>query len=312
MKTLCSMLILLVACRGPARPVPPSTEASAMAAYDASQYAACATQFTALTKLDAKEKWGHDFYSAACCHARDGKPDAAFAALAKATDAGWREPAWMEQDIDLAGLHADPRWPKAVASAEAAMTAWEKTLKAPELHRQLVAMTKVDQDARNEAIAAERDGRGHQDLWNKIQLIDHENTEALKAAVARYGWPGKSIVGTDGAADAWLLVQHADQDRAFQKQVLALLEPLVKSGEVESRDYAYLYDRVAVAEQRPQRYGTQFKDADPFPIEDEANVDARRKEVGLGTMAEYRKQMEKMYGPLPPAKPLPFPLPSTK
>jgi len=89
-----------------------------------------------------------------------------------------------------------------------------------------------------------------------------------------------------------------DLDLAFQKQVLGLMEPLVKTGVVEPRSYAYLYDRVAVADGRPQRYGTQLKGADPFPIEDEANVDARRKQVGLGTMAEYRKDMELMYGPL--------------
>ena len=59
---------------------------------------------------------------------------------------------------------------------------------------------------------------------------------------------------------------------------------------------AYLTDRVLVAEGKPQRYGSQFFTVDgelkPRPIEDEANVDARRKEVGLGTMAQYTKLMK--------------------
>ena len=35
---------------------------------------------------------------------------------------------------------------------------------------------------------------------------------------------------------------------------------------------------------------------DPRPIEDEANVEQRRAEVGLVPLAEYRKQLEQIYG----------------
>ena len=48
-------------------------------------------------------------------------------------------------------------------------------------------------------------------------------------------------------------------------------------------------DRVRVSEGKPQVYGTQFHEVDgvwvPQPIEDEANVDARRKNVGLPPLA---------------------------
>jgi hypothetical protein len=42
----------------------------------------------------------------------------------------------------------------------------------------------------------------------------------------------------------------------------------------------------------PQLYGTQFHASDqgvlePFPIEDQDQVDTRRAEVGLDTLAEY-------------------------
>jgi hypothetical protein len=308
---LCTLLFLGVACRRPPSPPPgpPPTEASAQAAYDAKQYATCAAQFEALAKTDGKEQWAHDHYSAACCHALDGKVDAAFAALARATEAGWKSVEWMQNDADLASLRADARWAKAVAATEAALAAWDKTLPAPELRRDHIARAKVDLAARHEIIADQRanGGRPGVILFNKVQKIDHENTEALKAAIAKYGWPGNKLVGEEAAHDAFLLAQHADQDPAFQKQALALMEPLVKTGEVLPRNYAYLYDRVAVAEKRPQRYGTQFNGSEPQPIEDEANVDARRKEVGLGTMAEYRKEMERTYGKLPPPSPSPQP-----
>ena len=71
---------------------------------------------------------------------------------------------------------------------------------------------------------------------------------------------------------------------------------MVDVGEVAAADYAYLYDRIAVAENREQLYGTQFNGPEPFPIEDELNVDARRKAIGLSTLAEYKKEIVRMYG----------------
>lgn len=71
----------------------------------------------------------------------------------------------------------------------------------------------------------------------------------------------------------------------------------MSSLEVDAAHYAYLYDRVAVSEARPQRYGTQFgPDREPRTIEDEDNLEARRAALGLGSMKEYREAFEKMYG----------------
>jgi hypothetical protein len=136
------------------------------------------------------------------------------------------------------------------------------------------------------------------ELVEHMNAVDRENTAWMKTVIATHGWPGESMVGERGAHAAWLLVQHADLDRAFQKQCLALLERAVAEGEATPIDYAYLYDRVAVGEQRPQRWGTQFGgDGLPEPIEDGEHVDDRRKAIGLGTMADYAEQMRRMYGP---------------
>lgn len=134
-------------------------------------------------------------------------------------------------------------------------------------------------------------------MIDALATIDTNTTAYMKAVIEKHGWPGHRLVGRDGAHAAWLLVQHADLDPAFQKHCLALLEKAVAAKDAEPTDYGYLYDRVAVADKRPQRYGTQFIEGKPQPIEDEANVDARRKAIGLGTMEEYKRQMIKMYGP---------------
>jgi hypothetical protein len=103
----------------------------------------------------------------------------------------------------------------------------------------------------------------------------------------------------DGASAAWLLVQHADADPAFQRQCLDLMAKLPKE-EVSQPNVAYLTDRVLLAEGKAQMYGTQFVVEEgqlkPRPIEDEANVDKRRAKMGLPPLAEYKQQMERMYG----------------
>lgn len=121
--------------------------------------------------------------------------------------------------------------------------------------------------------------------------IDRANTARMKEVVEKYGWPGRSLVGPEAAKAAWLLVQHADFDRPFQKRCLGLLEQAVKNGEAEATEFAYLSDRVLVGEKKKQIYGTQLEFENgtlkPLPIEDEANVDKRRREIGLEPLSDY-------------------------
>jgi hypothetical protein len=149
-----------------------------------------------------------------------------------------------------------------------------------------------DDEAAKEAVEA---------ATKRMQEIDARNTAWMKEVVDKHGWPGKSLVGTDGSQKAWLMVQHADQDRAFQMRCLKLLAEAVKKGESSPEHLAYLTDRVRVADKEKQVYGTQFHEVDgkmePYPIEDEADVDKRRTEVGLPPLAEYRKLIEGLYKP---------------
>lgn len=132
---------------------------------------------------------------------------------------------------------------------------------------------------------------------------DHENTEWLKRIVAEQGWPKRSDVGDKAAGEAWLLVQHADADPAFQLTVLRAMEPLLRSGDVSKTDYAYLYDRVMLKITGKQRYGTQAMcDSGrrlPQPLEDAKVVNLRRAEVGLNPVAEYLAEMDKSFGGCP-------------
>ena len=92
----------------------------------------------------------------------------------------------------------------------------------------------------------------------QIRAVNAANTARMQAIVQACGWPGRSLVGDDGAQAAWLLVQHADRDPAFQRLCLELLNGAVRAGEADARHHAYLTDRVLLAEGGQQRYGTQF------------------------------------------------------
>jgi hypothetical protein len=160
----------------------------------------------------------------------------------------------------------------------------------PGLRRELLQLAAQDQAARR--------------AWlddphaNEIALRDTDArcSARLRAIVTARGWPGRSLVGGDGATAAWLLAQHADADRPLQRLCLAALERAVHTGEADPEDLAFLTDRVAVAEGRPQRYGTQFNDRrEPEPIEDPETVDDRRRAIGLSPLAEYTRHMRALY-----------------
>jgi len=185
-----------------------------------------------------------------------------------------------------------------------------KTPPAPQdkewVKKKLQHMVEVDQYVRKLNDVPERRKYSEEEraeYWRgfseRFQRVDRENTAALKALMKIYPWFTISEFGSEASQNAWLLVQHADMDASFQRQVLAILEPLAAKGETNPKNFAYLYDRVASnfknpAERKPQRYGTQGMCSgpgtwEPLPIEEPDKVDERRAAIGLEPMAEYKK-----------------------
>lgn len=171
-----------------------------------------------------------------------------------------------------------------------------------ELRRELVQMFQTDQGVRNKLVQA---GMATPDpvLQARIGELDAANTTRLQELVAEYGWPDLALVGFDGAEAAFTLLQHAEY--AVQKELYPLLEAAYKSNRAAGQSYALLTDRILVKEGKPQIYGTQARptqewlNREPvfFDIEDQANVDQRRAEVGLQPLAEYAEMMRKLYFP---------------
>ncbi|VXC88536.1 DUF6624 domain-containing protein [Sphingomonas sp. AX6] len=128
-------------------------------------------------------------------------------------------------------------------------------------------------------------------VGHATSVEDRKNTEMLKALVAEQGWPTIGRVGAVPSHSAWLLVQHADHDPAFQLRALRLMEPLAAKSEVRPANYAYLYDRVMLKIVGKQRYATQVTcdggKRVPRPLEDGVDAEAERAKMSLGSLADY-------------------------
>ena len=57
-----------------------------------------------------------------------------------------------------------------------------------------------------------------------LGTVDRQNTTQLDALLATCSWPTVRNGKWQASDDAWLLAQHADQNRPFQHRALKLLE----------------------------------------------------------------------------------------
>ena len=136
--------------------------------------------------------------------------------------------------------------------------------------------------------------------WGKQMAIDSSNIRFIDSLMAVQGYPGKTLVGEPANKAAWYVIQHSNRIDQFLPQIQAAAE----AGELPYRLYAMMLDRSLMQQDKPQLYGTQgmsFFMGTPgevsliWPIEDAANVDARRLEAGFEqTLEAYGKDL---FGP---------------
>lgn len=163
-------------------------------------------------------------------------------------------------------------------------------------------MASKDQQIRQEWNVLAYDSKGtpaeKEALQKRWKIIDGENLKQLKDIISGCGWP----VTAKDSHSAWLLAQHADSDLAFQREARARLEVSVQAGIAAARDLAYLSDRIAANEGRPQEYGTQFSQPDRChlliePVDDRAMVNRRRLAVGLQSLEQYEAEARRRFIP---------------
>lgn len=162
-------------------------------------------------------------------------------------------------------------------------------------HDDLIKLHMADQELRQELAAK---GQGDSALIRKIIAFDSSSTKRLKELLGSAAWFTKENVGRDGLEAAFIILQHSP-DHDFQKSCLSHIEKQAKNGDLSMQDFAMLLDRTLVSENKQQVYGTQIQLVNdewvPYPIEDPANVDKRRSEIGLFSMEQYLTLIKQYY-----------------
>ncbi|HUC52940.1 MAG TPA: DUF6624 domain-containing protein [Candidatus Cybelea sp.] len=155
------------------------------------------------------------------------------------------------------------------------------------LRLELLAMRAEDRQVRQELQDANELG-GH--YVPQMEAVHVKNAARLRELIAQHGWPAEALAGKDGAEAAWLIAQHAIGEPDFQHHVLQLLKACAAENRIPKWHAAYLEDRIALYEHRPQRFGTQWL-ADPrdgrdrpWTLADPAHVNELRASVGLGPL----------------------------
>jgi len=161
-----------------------------------------------------------------------------------------------------------------------------------QLRAELIALIAED-DAVRARLAA--DGSLFDGYHPEMEAVHRHNAAALRDVIARVGWPGRSLVGDDGAAAAWRIVQHAIGEPEFMRGCLAMTREAVAAGEADPAEAAFLEDRLRVFEGRPQLYGTQYDWDDKggamvltYGVEASESVEDRRRAVGLPPLQARR------------------------
>jgi hypothetical protein len=122
----------------------------------------------------------------------------------------------------------------------------------------------------------------------EVWTLADEHDARLKDIIDRRGWPGRSLVGEDGADAAWVIAQHADRHHEWRRSWLPLVHEAAMEREADPRHYARLADRIALVDSNTQLYGTWAqRDAagdvlfDPPANGSAEDVDSRRLAIGL-------------------------------
>ncbi|ARF56012.1 hypothetical protein B1H19_19090 [Streptomyces gilvosporeus] len=124
-----------------------------------------------------------------------------------------------------------------------------------------------------------------------IDIVDADNSAALRRIMSEHGWPAPSLVGEQASDAALLLTLRSQPD--VQIQALGVIGDAVGRGEANPQHLAYLTDRILLRLETPQLYGTHYVDRHDgrgftrWDVIDPDTLNTRRAEVGLGPLADY-------------------------
>ncbi len=152
----------------------------------------------------------------------------------------------------------------------------------------IIELKNADLTLRNKLI---QNGQLSEGYNEQMKELHNENAKILNEIIDTIGYPTIDKVGKEANEATWLVIQHSIEQPIFMKKCLKLLKKAVNESKADLKSLAYLTDRIAVFEGKPQLYGTQFdwdenENLSPNIFDDLTKVNERRKSIGLNTLEE--------------------------
>lgn len=136
-------------------------------------------------------------------------------------------------------------------------------------------------------------------LSENIERIDKENIAVIDSLLQQ-GLP--KGLSEESYKTIWIVIDHASLEK--QVQYLSIIEKMSSEGLIDVDNYAILFDRIAMKQNRPQRYGSQsVQFGTPgnmhlyiWPVENAESLDSLRETVGMGPVLKYLEQLTEYLG----------------
>jgi hypothetical protein len=150
----------------------------------------------------------------------------------------------------------------------------------------IIDLKNVDLALRDKLLQSGQLSEGYNE---EMKELHNRNAVTLNEIIDTIGYPTIDKVGREANEATWLIIQHAIEQPEFMKKCSKLLEIAVSENKADPKNLAYLTDRIAVFESKPQLYGTQFDwdengNLSPNLFDDITKVNERRKSIGLNPL----------------------------
>jgi hypothetical protein len=132
--------------------------------------------------------------------------------------------------------------------------------------------------------------------WHIMEKLDSENLNIVEDIILKYGYPGKTLVGSPENTAVFYVIQHSKKIPKYYP----LIKKAGEDNELPFMFVAMMLDRLLTNQSKEQVYGTQVSTkyiTNPktgqkeefsyvIPIKDPGHVNQRRKEAGFKTTVE--------------------------
>ncbi|QKX06202.1 hypothetical protein HN014_15210 [Aquimarina sp. TRL1] len=163
-----------------------------------------------------------------------------------------------------------------------------------EIAKKIIQLKNADLEFRDKLI---QNGQLDEGYNEEMANLHSRNAKILDEIIDTIGYPTVDKVGKEASEAAWLIIQHSIGQPYFMKKFAELLKIAVNESKADPKGLAYLTDRIAVFEGKPQLYGTQFDwdengEMNPNQYDNIAKVNQRRKALGLNLLEEQTEIMK--------------------